>query len=257
MSNHGDTDRDADDTIIDVELARAREGPAHRDARYASRVTALLAARPELRGISPLADTIEEATRWAVRGAARTGPRPPARRRSIRSWPASTSTPMRSDARDGRARLRRAREERGLSLRSLAQGIDVSPSLLSQIENGLARPSVGTLWALVDELGVSLDLLFRKAPHDGDAGTPSLAVQREGEREVIELSGGVTWEHLGAAHDPGVLFAFVTYRPGEQSGSGHEALPPARHRGGGRTATWCRAARPSSGPTRPASSRSG
>jgi len=125
------------------------------------------------------------------------------------------------------ARLRQAREQRGISLRSLAQAIEVSPSLLSQIENGLARPSVGTLWALVDELDVSLDRLFVRGPASDGGGGPGLAVQRDGEREVIELSGGVTWEQLDAAHDPGVVFAFVTYEPGVQG----EARSPARHRG--------------------------
>ncbi len=126
------------------------------------------------------------------------------------------------------ARLRTAREERGLSLRALAQAIAVSPSLLSQIENGLARPSVGTLWALVSELGVSLDQVFEGATPERPTTAPEgPAVQRAEQRPVIELSGGVRWEQLDAAHDPDVVFAFVTYDPGgEVSGRPH-----ARHRG--------------------------
>ena len=53
-------------------------------------------------------------------------------------------------------RIRQARQEQGVSLRALASKVGVSPSLLSQLENGLARPSVATLWALVTELGLSL-----------------------------------------------------------------------------------------------------
>jgi transcriptional regulator with XRE-family HTH domain len=138
------------------------------------------------------------------------------------------------------ARLRLAREEQGVSLRALAQGIDVSPSLLSQIENGLARPSVGTLWALVNELRVSLDSIFDVDPGAGPGTSPGPApsstpgpareepaVQRAGDRRVIELSGGVRWEQLDASHDPGVVFAFVTYEPGVET----ERHPPARHTG--------------------------
>jgi transcriptional regulator with XRE-family HTH domain len=130
--------------------------------------------------------------------------------------------------RDVGARLRQAREEQGLSLRSLAQGIDVSPSLLSQIENGLARPSVGTLWALVNELGVSLDRVFDvAAPSPGTPDPEEPAIQRAADRQVIELLGGVRWEQLDASHDPGVVFAFVTYEPGVES----DVRPPARHSG--------------------------
>jgi transcriptional regulator with XRE-family HTH domain len=135
--------------------------------------------------------------------------------------------------RDVGARLRQAREEQGISLRRLAADIDVSPSLLSQVENGLARPSVGTLWALVSELGVSLDRVFdvpsvapppsRDAPPDPHGP----AVQRAEERQVIELSGGVRWEQLDASHDPGVVFAFVTYEPGVDV----QGRPAARHSG--------------------------
>jgi hypothetical protein len=52
--------------VVDVELARWEARRTETTIRYASRVSALLAARPELRGISPLADTVEEAVRWAV-----------------------------------------------------------------------------------------------------------------------------------------------------------------------------------------------
>ena len=53
------------------------------------------------------------------------------------------------------------RHARGLSLRDLADRLGCSPSLISQIERGLANPSVSTLYAMVAELDVSLDeLLF-------------------------------------------------------------------------------------------------
>ena len=58
-------------------------------------------------------------------------------------------------------RLRAERRARGLSLRDLAERLDMSPSLISQIETGRARPSVSTLYALANELAVSIDeLLF-------------------------------------------------------------------------------------------------
>jgi len=120
------------------------------------------------------------------------------------------------------ARIREAREAAGLSLRGLARTIGVSASLLSQVERGLAQPSVGTLWALVTELGFSLDELF--AP---DEVRPAL-VQRADGRPALELAGGVLWERLSAAPDPDADFAYVTYPPGADSGADD---PPSSHRG--------------------------
>ena len=62
---------------------------------------------------------------------------------------------------DGRAPARGAPERASLSLRTLAERLGVSPSLISQIETGRANPSVSTLYAIANELDVSLDeLLF-------------------------------------------------------------------------------------------------
>jgi transcriptional regulator with XRE-family HTH domain len=129
------------------------------------------------------------------------------------------------------ARIRRAREEQGLTLRALAAQVGVSASLLSQLENDIARPSVGTLWAIVTELGVSLDSLF--AADDGDADAEDGAhrparVQRAGRRRALELDGGVRWERLTSGPDADADFAFVTYAVGGDSGADD---PPTSHRG--------------------------
>ena len=128
-----------------------------------------------------------------------------------------------ADLRDLGARLRAGREAAGLSVRELARRIGVSASLLSQVERGLAHPSVGTLWAVVTELGLSLDSLFAPAGEDRPA-----IVQRAAGRPALELDGGVVWERLTAGPDPDADFAFVTYPPGADSGAQD---PPAQHRG--------------------------
>jgi transcriptional regulator with XRE-family HTH domain len=58
------------------------------------------------------------------------------------------------------ARLRVARRQAGLSLRELARQLSVSPSFLSQMENGKSQPSVATLYSIAQVLGVSIDELF-------------------------------------------------------------------------------------------------
>jgi transcriptional regulator with XRE-family HTH domain len=128
------------------------------------------------------------------------------------------------------ARIRRAREEHGLTLRALAARVGVSASLLSQLENGIARPSVGTLWAIVTELGLSLDSLFAQADDGGagNGGERPARVQRAAGRGTLDLDGGVRWERLTAGPDADADFAFVTYQVGADSGADD---PPTSHRG--------------------------
>ena len=63
-------------------------------------------------------------------------------------------------------RLREERVKVGISQRELARRLGLSASLISQLESGQSRPSVGTLYSIVTELGVSLDRVIR-----GDAET--------------------------------------------------------------------------------------
>ena len=131
-------------------------------------------------------------------------------------------------------RLRERRQALGLSLRDLADRIDVSPSLISQIETGRARPSVRTLYALAGELSVSLDdllfpdgdraaegLPFALPPATGDGATSTEAqtgpVQRARSRKRIRLASGVVWERLTTGPETGSEFLYVTYEVGGAS----------------------------------------
>ncbi|GII95996.1 helix-turn-helix domain-containing protein [Sinosporangium siamense] len=58
------------------------------------------------------------------------------------------------------ARLRKIRTERRLSLRELGQRAGCSASLISQVERGQSAPSAGVIYALANELQISLDYLF-------------------------------------------------------------------------------------------------
>jgi len=127
-------------------------------------------------------------------------------------------------------RLRQARLARGMSLRRLAEVVGVSPSLVSQVETGRAKPSVNTLYALANELGISLDsLLFMDAqpPSAAEAadasgvaaevGIPHDPVQRAASRSTIRLGSGVVWERLTSESIRNVDFLHVTYEVGGES----------------------------------------
>lgn len=145
-------------------------------------------------------------------------------------------------------RIREERIKRGISLRGLARDVGVSASLISQIETGKCRPSVSTLYAITNVLGVSIEDVFElpaaestalaaaavSSAADAFARFAALArrgsgpLVKPGEREVLRLDSGVTWERLG--HVPGkhVDFLLVTYSPGGSSSSDGQLM---EHRG--------------------------
>ena len=146
--------------------------------------------------------------------------------------------------------LRRARLATGVSVREMARRVDVSPSFISQVELGKTMPSVGTLYAIASELGVSLDGLMPAGeslasepsvaeaagepgadagPPDGATPHPAWAarpfttitdanspVQRAGSRHELGI-GGAVWGRLTSDHDPANDFLHVQYKPGGES----------------------------------------
>jgi len=124
------------------------------------------------------------------------------------------------------SRLREEREAAHLSQRELARRLGVSASLISQIESGQSKPSVSTLYAIVTELGVSLDYVFRVHEDElGDAravGAESeevvaRPVVHPEERHTVELDSGVVWERLTSHLHEDVDFLHVIYDVGGSS----------------------------------------
>lgn len=122
------------------------------------------------------------------------------------------------------AHLHRARERKGLTVRGLARYVGVSPSLISQIERGRVTPSVGTLYALANELELVVDDLFKDTgPRAADTDRSvvirrgSDPVQRQNRRKAIKLAGGVRWERLTPTPDKEVEFLYVVYDAGASS----------------------------------------
>src|ERR1700689_2909691 len=82
-------------------------------------------------------------------------------------------------------RIRRVRTARGMSVRGLAARAGCSPSLVSQVERGVTTPSARVVYALANELGITLDSLFGNDSagsadpagmvRAGPAGQPDLA----------------------------------------------------------------------------------
>jgi transcriptional regulator with XRE-family HTH domain len=158
---------------------------------------------------------------------------------SARSEPdPSRRTKPTAVANDVGARLRAQRERNSIGLRELARRLGISPSAISQIETGRSRPSVSTLYAIVSELGMSLDELFSGDLSAQDVAPASAArrvaapkrravakpaapsdglVQRAGSRKTLELETGVRWERLTSQADRFADFLYMVYDIGGSS----------------------------------------
>ncbi|HEX3592933.1 MAG TPA: helix-turn-helix domain-containing protein [Pseudonocardiaceae bacterium] len=162
--------------------------------------------------------------------------------------------PVPADRRDAitsvGAKLRERRLAAGVSLRQFARDLGVSPSLVSQIENGKSQPSVATLYLICSRLDVSIDELFSNAApaggpepeaetdtHTFRGALAALSEPRQrGNSPVVEphqrrrlvLDSGVTWEQLSAAHGSAVDFLLVRYEVGGSSVPGEHLT---RHSG--------------------------
>lgn len=77
-------------------------------------------------------------------------------------------------------RIRKKRQERGLSLSQLAERTELTASFLSQVERDLAEPSITSLRKIADALNVPI-FYFLMDPHDHSP------VVRRSERKVLNF----------------------------------------------------------------------
>lgn len=117
-------------------------------------------------------------------------------------------------------RLRELRLSHKLTLRELARQAEVSPALLSQLENGVTEPSLSTLRKLATVFKSEVSALF------SEPNAPMVHLSRPGERMLLTAPRGeITYERLTPGRgDLEVLAA--TMPPGSVSAAerrGHES----------------------------------
>src|SRR5207247_769237 len=114
-------------------------------------------------------------------------------------------------------RIRAARGRRGLSVGELASQAGVSKSLISQIERGIAAPSIDTVRRLASVLQVPVFSLFLEEPDNG------MVVRRDKRRVVRYPGSGATREVLSPTLHGRMVLLWVTFPPGE------DGREPVRH----------------------------
>jgi predicted transcriptional regulator/transcriptional regulator with XRE-family HTH domain len=126
------------------------------------------------------------------------------------------------------ARLRRLREERGLSQAALARLLDISPSYLNQLEHDARPLTVPVLLRLTEALGVEAGYF---APEDTARLTAELRDSLAAELAAGQLGAGELDEL--AARLPGVARVLLDLQRGRRAGAeqlallaGDRGLPP-------------------------------
>ena len=113
------------------------------------------------------------------------------------------------------ARIRALRLARGETLRKLAAQAGVTESFLSQVERGVASPSIASVQRIARALGTSIAELFAT---DDRAG---IVVRADDRRRVVYQGLGAIDEFLTRATDGRLQVIMSTIQPG--GGTGDEA----------------------------------
>ena len=114
-------------------------------------------------------------------------------------------------------KLRDVRERKGITMKTVAQKVKLSESLISQIERNKVSPSIDTLFAVAEVLEIDLDYLFRDYKQ-----TKKVDLVRKEERQSI-VTPQVTYSRLSVIHEGNEEHAIEAFlmeiEPGSEKGS--------------------------------------
>jgi len=111
-------------------------------------------------------------------------------------------------------KIRDLRNNKGMTLGELAEKINVSSSLISQLERGGVNLSISLLKSIADALEVPLFSLFDKEETKAEEPSPLMTVR---ERKVV-TTGGVRFNLLSRNYDLGCEFIYNEWPPGSSTG---------------------------------------
>lgn len=114
-------------------------------------------------------------------------------------------------------RLRLRRKVRGLSLKQVAEKAGLSVGMISQVERGLAVPSIKSMRAICDALEMPVIWLF-EGPQDQPADDADIVVRAGTRRELSYLDGALRKEILTPDRQPQIQMLRFLMEPGADSG---------------------------------------
>ena len=109
-------------------------------------------------------------------------------------------------------RIHKIREEKGLTIKDVSLMSGTAVSLISQIENNKANPSLSTLRAIAKALGVDVSRFF--CVQEGDRINEGNLVVRSSERIIYKKNAMVTYYLLANSDEDHMEFGCRVYEPG-------------------------------------------
>jgi transcriptional regulator with XRE-family HTH domain len=122
-------------------------------------------------------------------------------------------------------KIRELRKHRGITLKEFSQKVGVTASLISQVERGVAAPSISSLKKISEALGISIAVFFNDVAQK-DLRSDFSPIVRKDERKILHPSPGVTYHLLSKNLQGKLEFLLAFYDVGATTG-----LKPYSHRG--------------------------
>jgi transcriptional regulator with XRE-family HTH domain len=121
-------------------------------------------------------------------------------------------TPLKVDRFLG-LQIRKKREQMGITLTKAAKEMNISPSLLSQIERGIVSPSISTLRTIADYLSTSIGILLNEVISRENA----VIVREDNKRHSIIHGKGVKF-HILSPSNSNLEFMYDEYEVNSSTG---------------------------------------
>jgi transcriptional regulator with XRE-family HTH domain len=112
-------------------------------------------------------------------------------------------------------KIRDLRNSKGMTLGDLASLVNVSPSLISQLERGGVNPSISLLKSISDALGIPLSSIIEAEEVKTEPPSP---LMKEKERKTLITEGGTRFVLLSRNYDLGCEFIFNEWPAGSSTG---------------------------------------
>jgi transcriptional regulator with XRE-family HTH domain len=122
-------------------------------------------------------------------------------------------------------RIRKLRLKKGVTLNTLSSATRLTASLLSQVERGLANPSVSSLHKIADALQVSIGSFFEKTDGlsidvvDKPGLTNISPIVHESSRKVLSPCTGITYYLLTKDLQGQIEFILAVFEVGADTGT--------------------------------------
>ncbi|MGN6450349.1 MAG: helix-turn-helix domain-containing protein [Brucella intermedia] len=113
--------------------------------------------------------------------------------------------------------VRLRRQMRGMSLKQVAEPAGISVGMLSQVERGLAAPSIKTLRAICSAMDMPVNWLFHR-DKDPENQANEFIVQRSSRRSLSYNDGALIKELLTPDTQPQIQMLRFLMEPGADSG---------------------------------------